>query len=85
MSQKSSATANYRVIRSIENVNGKTVVMYGIEGCCGEERMILSSLSDDRQRIKTLVDRLNEGEFELCLLKDVVRDFLFESYGVGGL
>lgn len=83
MSKISKVKAEYRVIRAVHKINGRTVVMYGIEGCCGEERMILDSLSEDKARIKTLVDRLNEGEFELCLLKDVVRDFLFESYGIG--
>ncbi|MBE6798906.1 MAG: hypothetical protein E7525_03925 [Ruminococcaceae bacterium] len=85
MTTKENTRTEYRMIRSVEKVDGRTVVMYGIEGCCGEERMILNSLSDDRRRITALVSKLNKGEFELCLLKDAVRDFLFDSYGIGHL
>lgn len=74
--------AQYRMLRSVERINDRTVIMYGIEGCCGSERIFLNSLSEDRKRIRALVDNLNKGEFELCLLKDAVNDFLFNAYGV---
>lgn len=74
--------AKYKIICSQESLNGNQVLMYGVEGRCGSQKMVLSSLSCDRKRIELLVKRLNEGEFELCLLKDVVNDFLYETYGV---
>lgn len=77
--------AVYRMIRSVNKIDGKMVVMYGIEGVCVDERIVLSALSDNRSRISALVDNLNEGQFELCLLIDVVRDFLFDFYGIGAV
>ena len=85
MSNAADNKAVYRMIRSVNKIDGKTVVMYGIEGVCVDERMILSALSDNSLRISALVDNLNEGQFELCLLRDVVRDFLFDFYGIGSV
>ena len=32
--------------------------------------------------MKNLVENMNRSDLELCQLKDVVEDFLFESYGI---
>ena len=82
MNRTQNKPAQYRMLRSVERINDRTVIMYGIEGFCDSERIFLNSISEDRQRIKALVDNLNKGEFELCLLKDAVKDFLFNFYGV---
>lgn len=85
MSNEVNYKAVYRMIRSVNTIGGKTVVMYGIEGIDAEERMVLSALSDNKERIGCLVKSLNEGQFELCLLRDVVRDFLYEFYGIASI
>lgn len=73
---------NYRMVSTIERIDGITTVMYGIEGIGQKERITVSCLSDDKLRIERLIKTLNEGNFELCHLKDAVNDFLYENYGV---
>ncbi len=73
-------SAHYRVIRTVEDVESKPTTMYGIEGFCGDQTIALSSLSENRRRIKALVDVLNKSELELCHLCEVVDNFLYEHY-----
>lgn len=72
----------FRVINNKVLLGDKETIMYGIEGVCGDEHISVSSLTDDYARIERLVDNLNRGKFELCHLKDIVDDFLYESYGI---
>lgn len=74
--------AVYKAVTTIERFEGKTIVMYGIEGKSRHEKISIASLSEDRERIERLVHTLNEGGFELCHLKDTVNDFLYETYGI---
>ena len=73
---------SYRIISTIERVEGITTVMYGIEGVGKNQKIAISGLSDDKLRIERLVKTLNDGAFELCHFKDAVNDFLYENYGV---
>lgn len=72
----------YRSVTTIERINDRTVVMYGIEGKNQNEKITIKSLSEDKSRIDNLVRVLNNGGFELCHLNDTVNDFLFETYGI---
>jgi hypothetical protein len=72
----------YRSVTTIERINGRTVVMYGIEGKNQNEKITIKSLSEDKSRLDNLVRVLNNGGFELCHLNDTVNDFLFETYGI---
>ena len=74
--------AVYKMIATVEELDGKRVLMYGIEGRNKDERISVSSLNDDKERIRPLVEMLNDGGFELCHLKDAVNDFLYETYGI---
>lgn len=82
MSNSKKITVRYRVIRSVEKLYGETRIMYGVEGRCGEDILTLSALSEDRRRVAAMVKNLNRGEFELCLLRDAVNDFLYQTYGI---
>ncbi len=71
-------TAFYKTVKTVEMVDGKPTVMYGVEGFCDNEVVTLKSLSSDKARVCSLVDTMNECGLELCQLKDVVDDFLYE-------
>lgn len=74
--------AHYRVIKTVEMVVDKPTAMYGIEGFCGDETVTVTALSENRRRIKVLVNKLNECELSLCHFCEVVDNFLFETYGI---
>ncbi len=74
--------AHYRVVKTVESVVGKPTAMYGIEGFCGDETVTVTALSENRRRIKELVNKLNESELSLCHFCEVVDNFLFEAYGI---
>ena len=48
----------------------------------GNDIITIPGLSEDSVRMKNLVENMNRSDLELCQLKDVVEDFLFESYGI---
>lgn len=77
--------AHYRVVKTIENVASQPTAMYGIEGFSGDETVTLTALSENRRRIKALVATLNESELELCHLREIVENFLFDSYGINSI
>ena len=75
-------SAYYRVIRTVEDIASKPTTMYGIEGFCGDETVTVTALSENRRRIKELVDVMNKSELELCHLCEVVDNFMYECYGI---
>lgn len=76
-----SNVAEYSVIKSLENVEGFVIEMYGVVGKNGNEVITIKGLSSDATRVDKLVADMNNCGLELCHLRDVVEDFLFESYG----
>jgi hypothetical protein len=72
----------YRVIETEETVEGIKVLMYGVVGIRGNETVVITGLSESSARIKKLVDKMNDGGLQLCQLRDVVEDFLSDSYGM---
>ena len=74
--------AHYRVIRTFEDAASKPTTMYGIEGFSGEETITITALSENRRRIKELVDLMNKSELELCHFYEVVENFVYENYGI---
>lgn len=74
--------AKYTVTTSTEKVDGLPVRMYGVRGKSGNDTITIPGLSEDSVRMKNLVENMNRSDLELCQLKDVVEDFLFESYGI---
>lgn len=72
----------YRVIKTVEIICGKPTAMYGVEGFSGGETVSVTALSADRSRLVNLVSDMNSCELELCLLRNVVDDFLYECYGI---
>ena len=70
----------YRMVKTMETVNGMRIFMYGIEGFGGGESVSLVSLSADRKRIKDLVKIMNESELKITCLKNNVYDFLSQCY-----
>ena len=78
MKTKEKESVKYRVIRSVEIIDGKTVEMYGFSGCSKDGTLVLSSLSDDRRRICNLVSKMNKLNLELNAVKNAVGPFLDE-------
>ena len=74
--------AKYSMTTSTERVDGLPVKMYGVRGKSGNDSITIPGLSEDSVRMKNLVENMNRSDLELCQLKDVVEDFLFESYGI---
>ncbi len=72
--------AYYRMVKTTEMLDGEMTVMYGIEGFGGGETVSLIALSKDRNRIKRLVNILNECELEISSLKSAVDKFLVDCY-----
>ena len=73
--------AKYSMTTSTERVDGLPVKMY-VRGKSGNDIITIPGLSEDSVRMKNLVENMNRSDLELCQLKDVVEDFLFESYGI---
>ncbi len=63
--------STYRVIKC----NSK----YGIEGICDNETVAVENLTDDFNKISEFVKVLNAEGLELCHLKEVAEDFLYNS------
>lgn len=78
MKTKEKESVKYRVIRSVEIIDGKTVEMYGFSGYSKDGTLVLSSLSDDRRRICNLVSKMNKLNLELNAVKNAVGSFLDE-------
>lgn len=74
--------AKYSMTTSTERVDGLPVKMYEVRGKSGNDIITIPGLSEDSVRMKNLVENMNRSDLELCQLKDVVEDFLFESYGI---
>lgn len=72
------SVAYYRAVKTVENFNGKMTTMYGIEGFGHGDVVSVLALTTDKARITKLVATLNECGLELCQLRDVVDDFLYE-------
>ena len=72
------SSAYYRAVKTTENINGKTVAMYGVEGFGHGDVVSVLALTTDKARITRLVAMLNECGLELCQLRDVVDYFLYE-------
>lgn len=70
----------YRVVKTIEIINGLPTAMYGVEGFAGGETVSVTALSPDRKRVLKLVADMNLCEMELCVLRNVVDGFLYECY-----
>lgn len=62
---------SYRVIKC----NSK----YGIEGVCDNETDTVENLTADFNKIAEFVKVLNAEGLELCHLKEVAEDFLYDS------
>lgn len=75
---KNKNIAFYKTVKTVEMVNGKPTAMYGVEGFSDNEVVTIKALTSDKARISKLVATMNEVELELCHLKDVVDDFLYE-------
>ena len=52
--------AVYKMIATVEELDGKRVLMYGIEGRNKDERISVSSLTDDKER------KRRRGEYSRC-------------------
>ncbi len=61
----------YRVIKSGSK--------YGIEGTSGNETVVVKNLTADFNKIANFVKVLNDEGLELCHLKEVAEDFLYDS------
>lgn len=72
--------AYYRVIKTIEIINGLQTAMYGVEGFAGGETVSVTALSPDRKRVMKLVADMNYCGLELHVLRKVVDGFLYECY-----
>lgn len=70
--------AYYRAVKTMESINDKTVAMYGVEGFGHGDVVSVLALTTDKTRITKLVATLNECGLELCQLRDVVDDFLYD-------
>lgn len=62
---------SYRVIKSGSK--------YGIEGANDNETVVVESLTADFDKITDFVEVLNTEGLELCHLKEVAKDFLYDS------
>lgn len=61
----------YQVIKSFSK--------YGIEGSCDGETVAVENLTADFDKITDFVEVLNTEGLELCHLKEVAEDFLYDS------
>ncbi len=71
-------TCYYRVIKTRELINSKSVWSYGIEGFSNGEAVTVKALSLDRKRIERLVRDMNESGLELNALRGVIDNFLLK-------
>ena len=66
----------YRMIKTTEVISGNAVVMYGLEAFSDSGFISISALSTDKNRISSMVDRLNQCEMELSQLQGIIDRFL---------
>lgn len=62
-------TTAYRVIKAASK--------YGIEGTRGNQTVTAENLTSDLNKITEFVEILNTEQLELCHLKEVAEDFLY--------
>ncbi len=69
----------YRVVVTKKGLEGSGGVLYGLEGADGECKTVIPALSCDRRRIQLLVDNMNEAQFDLQKLKELVCNNICEE------
>ena len=77
MENTNNKNAIYKIVKTDESINGKSVEMYGVEGVSDDDVVTLKALSVDKARVKRLVTAMNDCGLEICQLRDVVDDFLY--------
>ncbi len=61
----------YRVVVT-NKVEGSNSILYGLEGADGTCKTVIPALSYDKSRIQILVDNMNEAQFDLQKLNELV-------------
>lgn len=61
----------YRVVVT-NKAEGSDSILYGLEGTDGTCKTVIPALSYDRRRIQMLVDNMNEAQFDLQKLNELV-------------
>jgi hypothetical protein len=77
MENANNKSAIYKIVKTNESINGKSVEMYGVEGVSEDDVVTLKALSVDKARMSRLVTAMNDCGLEICQLRDVVDDFLY--------
>lgn len=62
----------YRVVVTKKGIKGSDSILYGLEGADGACKTVIPALSYDRSRIQMLVDNMNEAQFDLQKLNELV-------------
>ena len=70
---------NYQDVHKIIYRVIKTNSKYGIEGTSKNEKVVVGNLTADFDKITDFVKVLNTEGLELCHLKEVAEDFLYDS------
>lgn len=70
---------NYQDVHKIIYRVIKTNSKYGVEGVCDNETVTVKNLTADFDKITDFVKVLNAEGLELCHLKEVAEDFLYDS------
>ena len=62
----------YRVVVTRKCFDGSYSLLYGLEGADGICKTVIPALSYDRRRIQLLVDNMNEAQFDLQKLNELI-------------
>ena len=72
-------TTRYRILKSCIDIDGKKKTMYGIKASCNTRIITVSSVSEDRVRIFSLVKNLNRSGMDIDRFYDTIAPF-FKEY-----